>query len=280
MKRSLLFLVVAAACSNADNNADTTAMSAPVQPQEITILAKDFAFVAPDTVNPGLTRINLVNEGPNLHHAFFVRLDGGKTLDDLNEAFRNLKPSDPFPSWAVGIGGPNPPSFGDSSTVVQELQPGTYAVICMVDIPDKIPHIAKGMTTSLIVREAPVSAAAEPVPTLTMSLQDYTFAMSQQLTAGHNVIKVENMADQPHELIIMKLNEGKTMDDLGQWAATMTGPIPAEAVGGIAPFVKGQTIYVPVDLIPGNYVLLCLVPDSKDGKPHSEHGMVMPITVS
>lgn len=280
MKRfALLSIVAAFACTNADSNVDSTDAAAG-QPQEITIVARDFAFVVPDTVNPGLTRINLVNEGPNIHHAFLVRLSEGKTLADLNAAFRTMKPTDPFPSWAVDAGGPNPPSFGDSSAVVQELQPGTYAVICMVDIPDKIPHVAKGMATTMIVREAPVVAVAEPVATVTMNLQDYTFNLSQPLTAGAHVIKVENIADQPHEVVIMKLMEGKTLEDLGKWAATMQGPPPAETVGGVAPFSRGSTIYVPVDLTPGNYVLICFVPDSKDGKLHSDHGMVMPITVS
>lgn len=279
MKRSaLLCLVAAFACTSADNT--NTSPSASAQLQEITIVTKDFAFVAPDTVNPGLTKIKLINEGPQIHHAFLIRLSEGKTLDDLNQAFSTMKPSDPFPSWASDAGGPNPNILGDSSAVVQELHPGTYAVICMVDIPDKIPHIAKGMATTMIVRDTPAAAVSEPVATMTMSLKDYAFAMSQELTAGHHVIKVDNIADQPHELIIMRLNDGKTLEDLGKWAATMQGPIPAETIGGVAPFSKGPTIYVPVDLTPGNYVLICFVPDSKDGKPHAEHGMVMPITVS
>jgi len=30
----------------------------------------------------------------------------------------------------------------------------------------------------------------------------------------------------------------------------------------------------PVDLTPGTYALLCFAPDAKDGKAHTEHGMI------
>ena len=42
----------------------------------------------------------------------------------------------------------------------------------------------------------------------------------------------------------------------------------------------GVTSYVRARLTPGNYMLLCFVPDAKDGKPHLEHGMVLPFSVS
>ena len=34
-----------------------------------------------------------------------------------------------------------------------------------------------------------------------------------------------------------------------------------------------------VDLVPGDYALLCFVPDMHDGKPRLMHGMVKPFTV-
>jgi plastocyanin len=281
MKHAAVFTtaLLLAACAQADTSADTTAAT-PAEPQTITITAKDFSFVAPDTVNPGLTTIRFVNEGPNLHHAFLVRLNDGKTLEDFGKAMQSMKPGAPFPSWAIDAGGPNPGPIGGESSVVQDLQPGTYAVICVVDLPDRVPHVMKGMTATMIVRDAPVVAAAVPEPTVTMTLQDYSFGLSTPLTAGKHVIKVENVAVQPHELVIIRLDDGKTVEDLGKWAATYEGPPPGQTMGGVAPFARGGSIYVPVDLTPGNYVLMCFVPDVNDGKPHTEHGMVMPITVS
>jgi hypothetical protein len=41
-----------------------------------------------------------------------------------------------------------------------------------------------------------------------------------------------------------------------------------------------MTQYFTADLTPGNYVLLCFVPDAKDGKAHMEHGMVKEFKVN
>lgn len=281
-KGVLIFAITLLGCAKAETGADTTAMqsAASAEPQTITITARDFSFVAPDTVNPGLTRIRLVNEGPNFHHAFLVKLNEGKTLADFGAAMQTLKPSDPFPPWAVVAGGPNPGPIGGESSILQDLEPGTYAVICVVDIPDKVPHVMKGMTATMIVRDTPAAPTPAPESDVTMTLADYSFGLSTALTAGKHLIKVENAADQPHEVLIVRLAEGKTMEDFGKWASDFKGPPPGDALGGVAPFSKGRSIYVPVDLTPGNYVLICFVPDSKDGKPHVEHGMIAQLTVS
>jgi hypothetical protein len=36
---------------------------------------------------------------------------------------------------------------------------------------------------------------------------------------------------------------------------------------------------IEVNLEPGEYGLICFVPDAKDGKPHIAHGMVTQFTV-
>ena len=38
-------------------------------------------------------------------------------------------------------------------------------------------------------------------------------------------------------------------------------------------------MFVTADLKPGKYVLLCFIPDARDGRPHSAHGMAKEITV-
>ena len=37
-------------------------------------------FEAPDTISAGRTQVRLVNKGTEMHHAFLLRLDGGKRL--------------------------------------------------------------------------------------------------------------------------------------------------------------------------------------------------------
>src|SRR5580765_4094873 len=96
-----------------------------------TVHAKDFSFDAPDSVSAGWTTFHLINDGPNFHHIQLVRLDSGKTMQDLDAAMKGGPP----PRWAVFVGGPNAPSPNSSVDATLNLQPGNYAMICVVDIP-------------------------------------------------------------------------------------------------------------------------------------------------
>ena len=51
-------------------------------------------------------------------------------------------------------------------------------------------------------------------------------------------------------------------------------------MGGISAMPKGAVGYVSVNLPPGEYALMCFLPDAKDGKPHLAHGMVKQFTIS
>jgi hypothetical protein len=44
--------------------------------------------------------------------------------------------------------------------------------------------------------------------------------------------------------------------------------------------MPGAHAFVDLDLEPGEYGLICFLPDMKDGKPHFHHGMVKKITVA
>jgi hypothetical protein len=57
------------------------------------------------------------------------------------------------------------------------------------------------------------------------------------------------------------------------------GPGPVTALGGAAGIAKGRRLFLDADFPPGEYLFLCFIPDAKDGKPHSEHGMVRQLSV-
>jgi uncharacterized cupredoxin-like copper-binding protein len=294
MKKTVSVLSLAAmagfaACSAKDTGSDSaivaqqgagtaTASRGTFDPatHTATVYAKDYAFEAPDSVSAGLTTFHLVNEGPNLHHVQLVRLDSGKTFADFEVAIKNPGPP---PRWVSFVGGPNAPDPGKTTEAMVDLTEGNYVIVCAVDIPDKVPHFAKGMLRPLTVTAASGPAAAAPAADVTVTMSDYNFVITGELTAGRHVIKVENTGPQPHEIEIARLADGRTMKDFGEWAKTMQGPPPGNAIGGVAGTIPGTTNYVTVDLTPGNYLFICFFPDTKDGKPHVEHGMVKEIAV-
>ena len=283
--RSIAAAVAAAAvlsaCAKGDREQAAAADSAGehaghAMPNVVTVVANDYKFDAPAEIPAGLTKFVLKGAGQQIHHATIARLDDGKTVADLQAAF---KAPGPPPSWVTFVGGPNVPDPGAEANATVDLAPGNYALICFVDTPDKVPHFAKGMVHGFTVTGTSTNAMA-PTADVNLVLNDYVFNFDKPLTAGRHTIKVTNPAAQDHEIQLIQLHSGKTLSDMQQWIAKMSGPAPGRAVGGIASMKPGTTNYFDVDLTPGEYVAICVVPDKRDGKPHFEHGMVTQFKVT
>lgn len=251
----------------------------PLAANRITITADEFAFLVPDTVQAGVTTLELVNHGEELHHAVLVRLEEGKTLAELQaELQAALRDGGQPRPWAVFAGGPNAVDPGASASVTVALRPGRYALVCLIASPDGDLHVAKGMIRELVV--VPAHAATElPPADAAVMLSDYDFKLSRPLAAGRHTLRVRNYAAQWHEVQLFRLEPGKTVEDLERWLATEDGPPPGASIGGVAALSQGHANNLAVDLTPGEYALVCFLPDSKDGKPHFVHGMVKGFTV-
>jgi hypothetical protein len=261
---------VAAAAPAAPESAATTS------PNVITFTATEYGYEGPKEIPAGPTVFRLSNHGKELHHLIIARLDDGKTYDSLLVALK--KPGMP-PAWVHPVGGPNAAEPGGESNATEDLAPGHYAVLCYIPTADGIPHMAKGMISSLEVTPGSSSAVAEHAD-IVVTLKDYTFDLSTPLTAGRHVIRVENGGPQPHELVLAKFASGKSLADLAAWEqGGEKGPPPMSFLGGLSPIEQGASGQFAVELTPGSYVLLCFLPDGKDGKPHLMHGMAKPITI-
>jgi uncharacterized cupredoxin-like copper-binding protein len=253
--------------------ADAAASAAP---STVTVTTTDYSFDAPAELPAGLTTFRLVNRGPSIHHIQLVKFGEGKTLDDFMAA---LKAGGPPPEWATMEGGPNPSELGDTSSTAVMLEPGNYAMLCFIPGPDGVPHVAKGMVRPLAVTTGG-AAGAEPEADVVMKLLDYDFELSAPLTAGRHMIRIENAGPQEHELVIVKLESGKEPMDFAKWGEKQVGKAPGTLHGGVSGIMPGDKAFVEVDLAPGEYGLICFVPDTKDGKGHHHHGMVKKVTVS
>ena len=274
-----------AACAGDDSakaSADSAAAAAaavPATPVIYTITAKDFSYDAPDTITGGMVTIRLVNQGPDLHHIQLLKLSDGKTVADLTEGFKRMKPTDPPPPWVHDVAGPNTPVPGGETSITEQLEPGNYALVCFISGADKVPHMMKGMIRALTVLPATGPSAPAPTADVTVTMKDYAWEITPALTPGKHVLKLENQAEQSHEMVIALLEPGKKAADLAKWIDNQQGPPPAKPMGGISGMAKGAVVYVPVDLPAGEYGLYCFLPDAKDGKMHLEHGMMTQITV-
>jgi uncharacterized cupredoxin-like copper-binding protein len=255
-----------------------TADSSTAAPAIVTVTANDFSFDAPGKVPAGTVTMRLVNNGKELHHAQMIRIEDGKTMEDVAKALKNPGPP---PSWVKFVGGPNAVAPGKETLTTSVLTPGLYAYLCFIPSPDRVIHASKGMVLPFEVTPASTSSVANlPAADATIRLVDYDFQISQPLTPGKQTILVENDGPQAHELALLKLAPGKTVADFAAWdAGGMKGPPPAEPIGGVVALDKGGRATFTADLTPGDYGLLCFVPDAKDGKPHLAHGMIKTIKV-
>jgi hypothetical protein len=269
----------ASACSVLD---DTGADPAAAVPYVVNLTTSDYAFDAPDTIPAGWSTFRLVNEGATLHMAQLVKLDEGRTLEDFREAYYEAWRTDGLrPTWGRRLGGPGAVEPNGSSNATMYLEPGSYAWYCAMDIEDGTPHVfGQSMARSFVVTEseAETTPQATPEPTVTIWMTDYLFGVSDPLTAGRHVIKVENMGVEPHEIGVLKLAPGKTLDDVQTWLEGFQGPPPASAVGGVSALAANAEAYFEAELTPGDYVLVCFV-TAPDGRPHTEHGMIQHIRI-
>lgn len=264
----LLTSGVVACAPDAPAAADEPQAIAPAI-RQLEIRARDYHFDIADTVDAGLTNIRLVNEGPELHHVQLVRLEDGHTVDELTAA---LAAGEPWPAWAIDAGGPNTPMGPGENSALVELEPGTYGLLCVIPSPDGTPHIMKGMVRQFTVRPTGPSADL-PAADLVMTLDDYSFATDGQITAGEQTIRIQNNAAQSHEVVFVRLEPGKTWQDFAAFAMDPQGPPPGVIVGGITGIARGRVNQTTVAFEPGQYALLCFVPDAGDGRPHIAHGM-------
>lgn len=214
--------------------------------------------------------------------AQLIKLKDGKSLDQFlvayTEAFRTTGPR---PPWAPRFGGPGAADPGGSSNATQYLEPGSYAWICIMNVPDGVPHVVKArMAKAFAVRPRNGGPAPQTAPaaSLVFQLVDYDFKITGPLTGGRQVIRVENAGTEPHEVALLRLAPGKTMGDFEAWMQNPQGPPPGSSVGGVSSLAPRLQAYFEADLKVGEYVVLCFV-TAPDGRPHTEHGMIRHVRI-
>ncbi len=244
----------------------------------VTFTAHDYGYQGPDRIPAGMTTVEIVNQGQDLHHAQLVKLAAGKTADEFISALK----ADPrhWPGWVSFVGGPNGVVPGDRATAAVMLEAGHYLVLCI--IPDKhgVPHVMLGMEKPLTVVPVSTVSWAEPVADLTIIQRDFHFELSKPITAGTHTIEVTNAGGQPHEAVVVQLAPGATVKDfVAAFEPGATGPPPGRPMGGIVGLDRGGRGFFTATFDPGHYAIICFFPDQTTGREHVQQGMVREFTV-
>lgn len=285
----LMMIAVVGACGDDDDDDaaegdDTTEETSDAS--KVTVKTREYAFeLASTSFAGGLVEVTLDNAaGQESHEIQFTRLDAGKTLADYDAASQQEGPP---PEWVHLEGGPGPVSPGTSTVYTGNLAPGTYVLTCDIPGPDGQPHNQKGMKTTVTVTEGETGELPEADATIGVEESDedpnFQFTGLDQLTAGEQVVKFENTGEQAHHAAVVALADGKTAADVLAFFSAEeapAGPPPFSGIpGAFTAFAPGGEGVRVQTLTPGDYAILCFVPDS-DGVPHAAKGMAQDFSIN
>jgi hypothetical protein len=290
---SILFVSVLSSCAQSEKELPRN--EAATAPNLVSLAATEYAFEAPDTIPAGWVTLQLANKGGEVHYGHIVQLELGKTPKEMVDAYAEaIRTSAARPKWVKRFGGPGGTAPGGSSSVTQYLEPGNYVWICPVEDDKGHPHFAKGEFKPFVVHaSAPVPATRPPAPPsdVEVRLTDFSFSIDPALQPGQHTFRVVNTGLEPHDIVLMKLAPGRTLEDVQTLMnperarradAAQTPPLPFESVvtlvGGIAVIGPTYESFFDANVTAGEYAIVCMT-TAPDGRSHIEHGMIKQVTV-
>src|SRR5690606_25858250 len=124
--------------------------------------------------------------------------------------------------------------------------------------------------------EAP---ATDVIATDTLRMIDFAFAAPDTTTAGNVRLRLENTGQQRHHALIEQVPDTISMQQLLA-DFTLDEPPPGyRSIGGFTSMAPGERGWYEVTLVPGRYMVACLVTDPATGRAHAELGMIRLIEV-
>ena len=238
---------------------------------ELSGSAKKPTFTVPDSVKGGVVEIQFTSAVEGEHSAQLIGATDGHTPQEaLAAGSAWADKGKPLPDWAIVAGGTGDVKQGESTTVTQELPPGSYLVA----------DLASNQTAEFeVTGEGGGGEVAAEGGTITAT--EYAFE-SEGLTAGRNTVLFDNAGQEPHFIAAVGLKEGATIEQARRFFETEKGQPPLDESRGFSTAVieGGTKQSMEVELDAGRYVLLCFVPDRAGGPPHAVKGMVSEATVA
>lgn len=226
----------------------------------------------PSSAETGLAEITLKNESNRDGEAQLIRVEGDHAAEEVVEGLEAATEGKAFPDWFFAGGGVGATSAGESQTVTQVLEPGTYYAF---DTEGQLD------AASAPAVEVSGDASDETVEAdETIDAFEYGFE-AESLSPGEVEVAFDNTGTQPHHLLAAQLNGETTVDDVERFFKNEKGKPPFEEKGfqSTAVIEGGEGQLVTLDLEPGRYVLFCFISDRKGGPPHALKGMVDEVEV-
>lgn len=259
----VLLLVLLVACQR-----DDQPVAVPQAGSTLDLTAAGGTIGGPDSAVAGWTTLR-VNEGEGeVHRLIAFHLPSGV---DPGPFVAALDTAATTPLGAVALGGAD----GAATSVTVLLEPGTLLVACLARDSANHRHATTGEWRRLEIR-ASTAAATPPPGAITVEAVDFAYGGAVAWPAGPQLVELRNVGTQDHLLLLAHLKPGQ---GLGSWLASEGADSVSGPAVGIARLGAGRSAYLQVSLVPGKYVLYCLIKDGRTGKLHLELGMLREIAV-
>jgi hypothetical protein len=263
----------------------TACSKSPVTKQSadapVNIVATDSGFTIPDTLHSGLNHLVYENRGNDVHECMFIQLPDGMTPSAF---VAQVKAGVNFPPGAKDCSGPGLTSPGEKVEMWVPLEEGSYMLGCWLGN-----HLTTQKPVAFVVHGAPATPVSPPHEDVTVRMIDYRYEFSAPLKSGEQVIRYETVGPSMHETDIVRLAEGRTVDDVRQYFKREAGPVPGVIAGGT---MDSQDIsrvsWVRRNFTPGHYVFYCDMPMIQNPSPadsaaahvtHADAGMIQEVVV-
>jgi hypothetical protein len=230
----------------------------------LTVKASEYTYQFKGHPKSGWTEIDFQNTGVENHMMDVIQLQPGVTakqlkaaaLSDDDSAFAKIAAPGATQDGVPGV--PDLLSPKQRTSTMTQLPAGHYGVLCFLPAADGSPHVAHGMVKVFDVAKAK-SNLKPPSSAIDATVTDSAITFPTENIGRNITVKVANTGTTLHDLTLVKIASGKTIDDVKTYydalvsGQTPAGDAPGELVGGISGIAPGGTAYLMQTLTAGHY---------------------------
>jgi hypothetical protein len=229
----------------------------------LTVTAGEYTYQFKGSAKAGLTQINFVNSGVEMHMMGMARLKPGVTAAQLKAALlssdqnagKPLLQGDGNVAPTPGLVGP-----GEKTGIIMKLPAGHYGVFCFISAPDGQSHVAHGMVKTFDVAKGKSNLTAPTDGVVKVNLTDTTVGIPTTGLPARGYAKFTNTGTTGRNFSLVALEPGATVQQASQYFDALfssptppPGPAPGKIDGGFQSLPKGTSVYVVLGFAKGNY---------------------------
>lgn len=252
---------------------------------ELALTLTDDAITGPASVPAGRYLVTVANQSTAYDAVQALLPPADLTVEEANARLVAMNgETSGYPEFAwiysLPLAGGMEAQPGGSGQMIADLGPGRWMLTTIFGSTPRTTELNVTGTMPAILPEVKAAATVTALGTA----DGYDFALDGTIASGPQIVRFVNKSDQPHFIGTLTTPAPLTDDQLMALVTMAEDATPepdsglpsmdeigeGPATGVISP---GATMWWIADFAPGNYTLVCWMPDT-DGTPHTMEGMI------